>query len=253
MQYPLYFLGQVFLIALVGAVLWGLWQIMRTGYRRLRVPLDQRQRLLNYNLGFLIFWLAIIAHVAWLGFFTHTSQMPFRILGAMLLPVFAGLVLLGQRGFRLFIRLLPLRGLIWIQTFRIPLEIIQWIGFEGEYVPVQMTFMGLNYDIMVGLSAMLAGSAFFRQNRVKRMEALIWNLFGLALLLNMQVVLIFSVPSPFQTWPSETPYWSIGTAPFIWIPAFLTPVGILAHAYSLFNLGSRHHAKRTFQIRRLRR
>ncbi len=168
----------------------------------------------------------------------------------MLFPVVAGLLLLGQRGFRLFVRLLPLRGLIWIQTFRIPLEIIQWIGFEGEYVPVQMTFMGLNYDIMVGLSALLAGSAFFRQNRVKRTEALIWNLFGLALLLNMQVVLVFSVPSSFQVWKSGIPYWSIGTAPFIWIPAFLTPVGILAHAYSLFILGSRRQPKRTFQLRR---
>jgi len=250
MRYPLYFLGQVFLIVLVGAILWGLWRVMRTGYQRLRVPVDQRQRLLNYNLGFMVLWLAILAHLAWLGFFAHPSQMPFRILGGLVLPVAAGLLLLGQRGFRLFVRVLPLRGLIWIQTFRIPLEIIQWIGFEGEYVPVQMTFMGLNYDIMVGLSALLAGSAFFRRDRVRRTEALIWNLFGLGLLLNMQVVLIFSVPSPFQVWESEIPYWSIGTAPFIWIPGFLTPVGILAHVYSLFNVWARRHPRRNFRIRR---
>ncbi len=250
MNYLLFILGQLLLIILVGIVLWAISRGMQLGYYRLRVSTNDRKRLLNYNIAFLIFWLAILAHLAWLGFFTDKGTMAFRILGSTLVLVLGGLMLLSQKGFRLFIKMIPLRWLILIQTFRIPLEIIQWIGYEGGYVPVQMTFAGLNYDIMVGLSALVAASTFFRRNQVKRLEAIIWNLFGLGLLLNMQVVLFFSVPSDFQVWQSAIDYWAIGTAPFIWIPGFLTPIAILAHIYALKLLWSTQKPARTFRLRK---
>jgi hypothetical protein len=54
-------------------------------------------------------------------------------------------------------------------------------------MPVQMSYSGLNYDILTGITAGVLGFWLYR-GRVPRWIVASWNLFGFALLVNVVIL-----------------------------------------------------------------
>ena len=115
-------------------------------------------------------------------------------------------------------------------------EILLWLGYLGGFVPPQMTFEWLNYDIIAGLTAILAGRVFFSNGRIRRTEAIIWNIFGIVLLINILLIAALSTPSPFQLFYIEPENTFVAYFPFIWIPGFFVPFALSMHLFSLKQL-----------------
>ncbi len=229
-------LTQVLLILLVVVLL---WLITRAVYRILvlmQVADGQAERISRFLLAGMVLWLLILAVLAFAGFFADFHVLPPRHLVAVLPPVVITIYLLFSRRFGRVLRLVPESWPIYLQTFRLPLEIILWLGFLGGFFPFQMTFEGFNYDIIVGLTAWMAGFVFFGRSRYRRFEAIIWNSFGLILLFNIMVIAFFSAPSPFRVFMNEPPNRMVAYFPFIWIPGFLVPLGLALHLFSLKQL-----------------
>jgi hypothetical protein len=70
------------------------------------------------------------------------------------------------------------------------MELFLWLGYRAGFVPLQMTFEWLNYDIIVGLTAPMAGFSFFGRRRYHRFQAILWNIFGMALLANIVLIVM---------------------------------------------------------------
>ena len=120
--------------------------------------------------------------------------------------------------------------------FRIPMEIFLWLGFIAGFVPPQMTFEWLNFDIIVGITALMGGFTFFGRGRYRRFEAIIWNIFGILLLANIVLIAFLSAPFPFRVFMNEPANTMVAYFPFIWIPGFIVPFALAMHLFSLKQL-----------------
>ncbi|RMF22684.1 MAG: hypothetical protein D6765_14035 [Bacteroidetes bacterium] len=145
---------------------------------------------------------------------------------------------------------MPYRWLIAVQSFRLVMELMLWLGFVGGFVPWQLTFKGFNQDIIVGLTAPLAAALFFRQRQLLKFEAILWNLFGLLLLVNAVVIAVLSTPSELRVFLNEPSTAFVARWPFIWIPGFIVPFAIAMHVFSLAQLLPASDRRRVFRFPR---
>jgi hypothetical protein len=99
-----------------------------------------------------------------------------------------------------------------------------------------MTFEGRNFDIISGISAPLIYYFGFVKKAIKRQWIIGWNFLCLALLANIVTTAILSAPFPFQQLAFNQPNIAIFYFPFVWLPAFVVPVVLLAHLVSIRQL-----------------
>jgi len=122
---------------------------------------------------------------------------------------------------------LPLAWLIGFQGFRFPLEMVMHRAAVEGVMPIQMSYSGRNLDIMSGVTALLVAWLIARGHGTRRTPWL-WNILGSALLLNIVVVAILSLPI-FAAWgPERVNVW-ISHAPFVWLPTVLVPFALIGH------------------------
>jgi len=243
-------LTQVLVILSTVAMLWltqvGIYQsLMNYGK-----PPAKSKKISWYVVLGLFLWLSILGLVASFGFFQKGDVLPPRVIWAVLPSVILIVVLLFSKSFSKFLQSVPSSWLVYVQSFRIVVEIILWLAFLGGLLPFQMTFEGFNYDIIAGLTAIIAGFVFFGKNRYRRFEAIIWNISGLALLMNIIVIAILSIPGPLRIFMNEPSNQIMAYFPYIWIPGFFVPYALAMHLFSLKQLILKQERGRNFTLRK---
>lgn len=182
--------------------------------------------------AFIAAWLAITAALAVSGFLSQWTAKPPHF---PLIPIAAlvGVALLHMgKPVRAALAAAPRHWPVAFQTFRIGVELSFWGLFASGGAPVQVTFEGRNFDVLVGLTAPLIAYAIARFDLRPRF-VITWNALGLAILFNTIVTTISSLPGPLHlNWPGEA-FTAFGSWPFVWIPAFLAPLAIFLHIFSI--------------------
>lgn len=219
-------------VGIIFAIIYGL----RIAHQNIGTKKNRSETLIQYVLLGILFWLATIGVLAHLGFFANFDALPPRVLVAVIPPVILTIILLRSKEFSLILANIPRSWLVYVQSFRIVMEIILWMGMLANFVPFQMTFTGFNYDIIVGITAILGGMVFFRKGRLRRFEAIIWNIFGILLLLFIVGIAAVSAPGPMQIFTNEPANRMIAFVPFIWLPGFVVPFALAVHLFSLKQL-----------------
>lgn len=237
MNNTLFILSQLLLMLIAFALVASINIAIRYTLKKRGVKKNRQDQIIMYITTALLFWLTLLAVLAYSGFFLDFTTLPPKILLAVL-PMFILITyLLFSKSFsNKVLRFIPQKWLVYIQSFRIVMELFLWLGFIVGYIPFQMTFEGLNFDIIVGITALMAGSLFFKQRRYRRFEAIIWNISGLLLLINIVVISVISTPSPFRIFMNEPANTMIAYFPFIWIPGFIVPFALAMHLFSLKQL-----------------
>ncbi len=125
-----------------------------------------------------------------------------------------------------------------IHVFRIPVEVFLFFLYLEEQVPKIMTFMGLNFDILIGVSALiiLIATNIFKFRLTKNI-LLIWNWIGLLFLMNIVVIAVLSAPLPFQQMSFDRPNIAVLSFPYVLLPSYIVPVVFLAHIITIKHLG----------------
>lgn len=118
--------------------------------------------------------------------------------------------------------------LIGFQSFRIIVEILLHRGYEAGIVPVQMTWSGRNFDILTGVTA-IPLAILAARGLLPRWAAIVWNLAGFALLINIMTVSILSTPTVFRMFHNEPANTFIAQFPYIWLPTVLVPAAWVGH------------------------
>ena len=133
-------LTQILIILLVVAMLW----ITQAGFYRALLnygkTIQQSRKISWYIVLGLFLWLSIIAATAKFGFFQNFEVLPPRIFFAVFPSVALTIFLLFSKSFGRFLKTVPPTWLVYVQSFRVVVEIILWLGFLGKVVPFQMTF-----------------------------------------------------------------------------------------------------------------
>ena len=176
-------------------------------------------------------WLAFVAALALGGVLPVTARPPRWPL--LPLTAFTAIVLVtrSSSGRRVLSGIPPAWPMV-AQTYRVGVELALFALHAGGRAPVQITFEGRNFDILVGLSAPLVGW-LASTGRIGAKGALAWNVLGLAMLANTVATIASSTPGPLHLdWPGA-PFTAITTWPIVWLPAFLMPLAVFLHLVSL--------------------
>ncbi|WP_295996995.1 hypothetical protein [Rugamonas sp.] len=180
----------------------------------------------------LVAWLLLSGALAADGWLAVWEARPPRLLLIPLLAL-AGVVVLHRSALlRGLIDAAPRHWPVAMQIFRIGVE----LSFLGLYLaggaPRQVTFEGRNFDVLVGLTAPFVAFAI-RYWQLAPRSVIVWNALGLAILTNTIFTTLSSTPGPAHLdWPG-LPFTGFGHWPFVWIPAFLAPLAIFLHVFSI--------------------
>jgi len=192
-----------------------------------------------YNRTFVLLitgWLVLQAALTLIGFYQVFTAKPPRFGLLVLPPVVAITVLfLTSRG-RKFLDSFNSKTLTLLHMVRIPVELVLFGLFIHHALPRLMTFEGGNLDILSGLTAVLIWFFGYVKQKLSRGWLLAWNFAALALLFNIVVRAVLSLPLPFQQFGFEQPNVALVYFPYSWLPAFVVPAVLLAHLINIRKL-----------------
>jgi hypothetical protein len=181
-------------------------------------------------------WLLLQAGLAFAGFYKDTTSLPPRFLLAVFPPLAVIVMLFLTKRGRNGLDQLSLQRLTYLNTVRVPVELVLYGLFLYKAVPGLMTFEGRNFDILVGITAPFVAYFGIGKNKMGRKGLLAWNVILLLLLLNIVMCGILSSPLPFQQFAFDQPNIALIYFPFIWLPSFVVPVAMLTHFVSIKRL-----------------
>lgn len=187
---------------------------------------------------FLIFSLAWLTTSALLGYFEVLADfqaLPPRFPIVVIVPMLGILWWFRRPYTRLLLQHTPKHWPILLQSFRIIMELILWGLFIELVIPVQMTFEGLNWDVLSGVFAIPIAFALLR-NRLSNRWILAYNMVGLVLLTTIVAIAILSTPSPVRVFMNEPANTMVVHWPMIWLPGFVVPVAYWLHFISIKQL-----------------
>lgn len=176
----------------------------------------------------LLAWLAFTALAAASGVIAKFDTMPPPLMPLVGLAGVMSTVLAFSKLGTLLARALPVAALVGFHAFRFPLELVlHRLSLDGV-LPVQMTYDGMNFDIVTGVSAVVVAlwAAF---GNVPRVVVWLWNVLGLVLLLVIVTIAILSTPVPFRLFMNDPANTIVATLPFVWLPTVLVQAAWIGH------------------------
>jgi hypothetical protein len=217
-----------FVAIVVTVVLALLVGVVIAGRRRGEAAEQTRRWLLGTSFG-AVLWLGITGIASASGSLrTHALPPPIALfmLSSVVVAVLAAFSRLGTR----LIDGLPIAAIVGVQAFRLPLELVLHRWHAEGVVPIQMTYSGLNFDILTGTSALLLGLWLaLRKAPPARALVLAWNVFGMLLLLNVMTIAVLSSPLPIRMFTEGVPVLLAFYFPYGWIVPFCVGGALFGH------------------------
>lgn len=176
----------------------------------------------------LLLWLIFQSTLALNGWYMDRKAVPphvaFPIVTVTIILLLFFILPRGKR----FVDGLSVSTLLFMHIIRIPVEIcLYWLAGEKQ-VPWSMTFKGMNFDILFGITAPVIWYIYsYRKLNPKALLA--WNVLGLISVLMVVIRGIGAAPTALQVWDFDQPNYAVIHFPFIWLPSFIVPFVIFSH------------------------
>ena len=197
----------------------------------------KQKRILQKVIGSLMLWMFVLSGLSLSGFFSKFDTMPPRFVIIVLVPLVTLIwVLLISKTTKHILTYVPKQTIINLQVFRVIVEILLWLLFIQNLLPIQMTFEGRNFDILAGVTAPLVAYFGIVKYQWPRSVLIVWNIISLGLLINIVTIAILSFPTPFRHFMNEPANTIVAEFPFVWLPGFLVPLAYGLHFLSLRQL-----------------
>lgn len=184
----------------------------------------------------IILWVVIIGVLSFAGFFRVTNTLPPRPVILIIISLIAAVMWSRSQRMSELLSVMPLHWLVYIQAFRIFVELILWQGYVRGLLPIQMTFEGYNYDIVSGILAILAGWIINHKPASAKVVGTVYNIIGILLLLNILTIAVLSMPTSFRYFTNDPSNIIVGEFPFIFIPGVFVVLAIFMHVFSIRQL-----------------
>ncbi len=193
---------------------------------------SKKKKIFNGTLISLIGWATATSILSLSGVLSDFSSFPPRLIIVLIIPLVAIIWLVRTKEVKEILLHTPPESIIWIQSFRIVVEILLWRLYVDNLAPVQMTFEGRNFDILSGLTALVV--AYLVSNKkISSSLVIAWNFACIAILVNIVAIAILSMPTPFRVFMNEPSNTIVTKFPIVWLPALLVPLAYGLHFLSL--------------------
>ena len=176
-------------------------------------------------------WIAYLIILSASGLLENFGLPP-RVPIFIVLPAVVGIIYFsGRRSFKDILQKTPLHIPVFMQSFRIVVELLIYGAFLEGIFPERATFEGLNFDILVGSSSLIIG-VLVQRGILSVKGLLIWNVVSLMIL----SVTVYAFISTYYF----TDY--LGTIrgnksfvefPYLLLASVLLPAAIFLHVFSI--------------------
>ncbi|MBS9461323.1 hypothetical protein KIM67_02795 [Flagellimonas sp. 389] len=183
----------------------------------------------------ILLWSAIQSIIAFTGFYQITDTTPPRFALVLLPSALSILFGMSSKNLKWMFATRKIEVSTFLHCIRIPVEFILLYLFLNKTIPKTMTFEGLNFDIIAGITAPLVGLLYIK-GKLGKKGLLIWNVLGLILIFTILTIGILSSELPFQQFGFEQPNRAIDYFPFILLPATVVPMVIYTHLTDIIKL-----------------
>ena len=195
---------------------------------------SERRRSLFLAYGILLtVWIFYLIAIALSGILADFGLPP-RVPLLIVIPAIVGIIVItGRQSFAGVLKRTPRHWPVYLQSFRIVVELLIFGAFIEGIFPERATFKGLNFDILVGISAPVI--AFLYQHRkLSDKGLLIWNVIAMVIL----SVTVYSFISTyyFSDYLQTTGNPDFVKLPYLLLAGVLLPVAVFLHVFSLRQL-----------------
>lgn len=199
-----------------------LWTIFRHA--------EQSKRFAKWYFVFCLGWLIYLVIIQKLGLLEN-FDLPPRMPLLIVIPIVLFIVwVTSNRSFRTLLSQTPLHLPIFLQSFRIAVELLIYGAYLKGVFPKTATFEGINYDILVGISAPIVG-VLVLLGKIDKKAVLIWNI--AALLILSLTVYSFISTYYFTDYLVTTGTKEFAKFPYLLLASVLLPTAIFLHVLSL--------------------
>jgi len=231
MEIPFYI--KLLFYALVLLSFWFLMAFLKKGVEASKMDREKGAKFQGRIMLGLVGWLMLLAVTALAGFFMNFDTLPPRPFFILLLSTIFMVIILRSKTFHEIAVNVPAHWAPFYQAFRVPLEIVLWLLFINEVIPVQMTFEGYNFDVVPALLGPPVAFFIFQKKALPNWVAMAWNIFGITTVMVIVAIATLSMPSPLRQFMNEPANTFIGYFPYIWLPGFLVPMAIFMHIVNI--------------------
>jgi len=176
-------------------------------------------------------WIAYLVILSTSGLLDNFGLPP-RVPIFIVLPAVAGIIYFsGRKSFHDILQKTPLHITVFMQSFRIIVELLIYGAFLEGVFPERTTFKGLNFDILVGGSSLIIGFLVMR-GKLSSKGLLIWNVVSLLIL----SITAYSFISTYYF----TDYLATGKGnksfvdfPYLLLASVLLPAAVFLHVFSI--------------------
>lgn len=221
-------LAAAFVVLAAAVVLWAAVRIPQASRACGDSRVEARRLARRFTLAALL-WAALSLVAAWSGVLGRFDRRPPPLLFLLVGVFAAGLALARSRVGDRLARGLPLAALVGLQSFRLPLEVVMHQAAEQGLMPRQMSYAGLNFDIVTGATA-VGLAVWLRFGRPPRAVVVAWNALGLVLLATIVTIAVLSTPmfAAFGSTPDRLNTF-VTRPPFVLLPAVLVTAAWAGH------------------------
>jgi hypothetical protein len=217
-------------ITLIFAIL--LLRVIQNGINGTEWPEEKKQRVYLRLVIVLLIWFVVFSIASVSGFTENWKLFPLNFGPIIIIPLIAILFAVFSKNTTDILQHISPKTIINLHVFRVLVEIVLWMLFIQQALPIQMTFEGRNFDVLTGITAPLV-AYFFSANR---RAMIVWNFLGLGLLVNIVAIAILSMPTPLQIFTNEPANTIVTKFPYVFLPGFLVPLAYGLHFLSLKQL-----------------
>lgn len=205
-------------------------------WRALRFAAAKQPSLKGYTRNLMLVvsgWIVLTTTLAASGFYQNFNTLPPRLALLLLPPIIGVVYLYRSKRFGEVLQYIPHHWMVYVQSFRIVMELILLCMFLENMMPIQMTFEGRNFDIVVGVSSLFVAYFGVVKGKMSSRAIVAWNIICVLILANTVVNGILSAPTPFRVFFNEPSTGIIGGVPFALLPGFVVPFAFAMHFLSI--------------------
>ncbi len=157
----------------------------------------------------------------------EVPYIPLLIIVPALTVIFLGT---SRPAFRVAMGNIPMSYPVYVQSFRILVEFMIYGAFLEKVLPESVTFKGMNYDIIVGVSALVVG-LLIQKGKMRWKGVLAWNFISLLVLgMTIYSFATFFYFSDAQLSDTNLRFLNF---PYILLPGILVPYALFYHLVSI--------------------
>lgn len=187
----------------------------------------------------LLLWQLYILTISGSGFLVSYSFPP-RFALFLIIPsfIFTGIFIYKNKDHK-WIQNIPKHWLIYVQVFRILVELIFVFSVAKGVLHKEASIEGYNFDMVLAFTAPIIGVLVFKFKILPEKWLIYWNYLGLTVLASVIFVFITTTYAP-ELYGSSDPLLPLDTLkyPYVLIAGFLMPLAVFIHVLSIIQINT---------------